>query len=1005
MLRRIVLAWLVATLAAAGALGSASASAADKISFSIVRSPEASPLEMLGAREIRRYLYLRTGRTVPIRTALPREGDAIVVARKDRPLVRSLAFGADTASSITRLSAQQYLLKTLRKGGRSVVLVVGGDSVGTLYGAYRLAEHLGVRFYLHGDVVPDGRIALRAPEVAEIGKPLFALRGIQPFHDFPEGPDWWNLDDYKAIISQLPKLRMNFIGLHTYPEGHPNAEPTVWIGLPEDVGERGRVKFAYPASYQNTLRGNWGYQAKKTSRFHLGAAQLFERDAYGADVMEGLCPRPQTPDECNELFDRVGEMLRESFRWARRLGVKTCVGTETPLTVPERVGKRLRERGLDPSRPEAIAKLYEGIFLRAERAYRPDFYWFWTPEGWTWRGTSQKQVEATVSDINLAIEAARRVGASFRLATCGWVLGPPHDRALFGKILPPQVAVSCINRNVGNSPVEPAFARIKGRAKWAIPWLEDDPGLTAPQLWVGRMRRDAADSLKYGCTGLMGIHWRTRILGPNVLALARAAWDQSAWNKPEERKVRLPDHSGPVGGKVARFPRNPIAGTDDDPLYQTVRYDVSAYRLLVPNGLYEVTLKFCEPHYAEKGRRVFGVAIQGKKVIDRLDIFAKVGRNRALDFTFPNVRVTTGLLDIEFLHEVEFPSIAAIAVEGKGFGLKINCGGGAYKDYVADPPPLEVDQRYFPAGDFYRDWALCQFGREVAEEVAEIFGRLDCHLPRPAQWVGGPGGLKPDARRWEKVRAEYAFVDELAALRRRVRGRGGQARFDYWLNNFRYMRAMARVRCLWARYNEAMKKVEAEKSAEAKRDLARRTALPLRKELVGAVREVYRHLLSTVSNTGEMGTLANWEQHILPSLLEKPGERLARILGEPLPPDATLPMEFEGEPRIIVATVRAAVEEGEALDLKVIILSRRRPRSATLYWRPMGEGGFAERHLSHVARSVYSVSFPPGGARAAALEYYVVAAMPGGEKIYFPPTAPQINQTVVVMPRAGSDGK
>ena len=27
-----------------------------------------------------------------------------------------------------------------------------------------------------------------------------------------------------------------------------------------------------------------------------------------------------------------------------------------------------------------------------------------------------------------------------------------------------------------------------------------------PQLWVGRIRQDAADAAKYGCTGLMGIH-------------------------------------------------------------------------------------------------------------------------------------------------------------------------------------------------------------------------------------------------------------------------------------------------------------------------------------------------------------------------------------------------------------------------------------------------------------------------------------------------------------------
>ena len=52
-------------------------------------------------------------------------------------------------------------------------------------GAYRLAEHLGVRFYVHGDVVPDGRIPLTMPQLDEMGTPLFNRRGIQPFHDFP----------------------------------------------------------------------------------------------------------------------------------------------------------------------------------------------------------------------------------------------------------------------------------------------------------------------------------------------------------------------------------------------------------------------------------------------------------------------------------------------------------------------------------------------------------------------------------------------------------------------------------------------------------------------------------------------------------------------------------------------------------------------------------------------------------------------------------------------------
>ena len=78
---------------------------------------------------------------------------------------------------------------------------------------------------MHGDVIPEDQVDWTLPVLDERAAPLFALRGIQPFHDFPEGPDWWNRDDYFAIIAQLPKLRMNFIGLHTYPEDRPNAEP------------------------------------------------------------------------------------------------------------------------------------------------------------------------------------------------------------------------------------------------------------------------------------------------------------------------------------------------------------------------------------------------------------------------------------------------------------------------------------------------------------------------------------------------------------------------------------------------------------------------------------------------------------------------------------------------------------------------------------------------------------------------------------------------------------
>ena len=60
------------------------------------------------------------------------------------------------------------------------------------------------------------------------------VRDAKPFHDFSEGPDQWNTDDYKMYMEQLQKLKMNFIGLHTYP----NREPTVWTGTVDQFDAR-----------------------------------------------------------------------------------------------------------------------------------------------------------------------------------------------------------------------------------------------------------------------------------------------------------------------------------------------------------------------------------------------------------------------------------------------------------------------------------------------------------------------------------------------------------------------------------------------------------------------------------------------------------------------------------------------------------------------------------------------------------------------------------------------
>jgi hypothetical protein len=955
--------------------------------FIIVHPENAAPLERLAAKEVRRYLYVRTGRLVAVE---PREDltrlakETILICQKDRFLAENSA-AEELKQKVAGLGEQEYLLETFSQKGKRVLLVAGGDGPGTLYGAYRLAEKLGVRFYLHGDVVPDGRISLELPVVDEKGRPLFRLRGIHPFHDFPEGPDWWNADDYKAVLAQLPKLRMNFFGLHTYPEGHPNAEPTVWIGLPQDSDADGSVRFSYPSSYQNTLRGNWGYEPTKTGDYYFGAARLFESDGFGAEVMSGMIPEPKTLEDSNALSNRTGTMLKEAFTLARALGVKTCIGTEMPLTVPEQVKKRLRELGQDPSSPGAVKELYRGIFTRIRNTHPLDYYWLWTDENWTWSDASEAQVKAVVDDARAAIEAAREIQAPFSLATCGWVLGPPSDRTLFDRVLPKEAAVSCINREVGKAPVDPMFARIRGRSKWAIPWLEDDPALTSPQLWVGRMRRDAADALAYGCDGLLGIHWRTRILSPNVSALAAAAWDQTAWTESPSTSLS----EGPVKGIYISLPGAAISGTAEEPIYRDIRDRVYGYHLAVPNGTYTVILKFCELELKEKGRRVFDISLQGKKVLEKLDIFARSGFRRALDLRFGDVIVENGRLEVDFADRIHYPSIAGLVIQDQGYSRKINCGGPAYQDYEPDWPETP---RYTPVLDFYEDWAVHQFGPEAGRDIARIFARIDGRLPQPNIWTG-PGGIKPDPRPWEEVKKEYEFVSEFVSLQPWIAGRGNQERFAYWVDTFLYMEEIARVECLWAEYDKALEMLKKRHDNPSRAEFAARTLLPIRERMVDVLESLHRHLLATVSNTGELGTVANWQQHLLPALMLRPGAALEKILGQELPASAQLPRTYGGPPRIIVPTVRTLVTAEEPLRLKVIILARETPSEAVLYWRELGRGDYSARPLNHRARGVFEADCPGGKGD---FEYYIRARV-GKEEVTYPPTAPLLNLTVVRM--------
>jgi len=216
------------------------------------------------------------------------------------------------------------------------------------------------------------------------------------------------------------------------------------------------------------------------------------------------------------------------------------------------------------------------------------------------------------------------------------------------------------------------------------------------------------------------------------------------------------------------------------------------------------------------------------------------------------------------------------------------------------------------------------------------------------------------------------------------------------LHTLRYLRAMAKVACARAVTERELAAAQAAAPGPARAALAAQ-ALTAREALIVAVREVYTHLLAIAGNPGELGTLANWEQHLLPGLVDQPGEVLAAVLGRPLPPSAVLPRTYAGPPRVIVPTVRTMVRAGEVLSLRVLMLAAEPPATAAVVVRALGATTEVRLPLRHLARNVYTVDLPPGDAAFPGFEYHVTATWRDGSSVSFPATAPP-GQTVVTVP-------
>lgn len=415
---------------------------------------------------------------------------------------------------------------TISADGTNITLHGDGE-LGLLYAVFDFLERQGAVFGIDGDSYPMDTVStLRTPPVEAPwrGEPRFGVRGLLPWPDFLNCVSVYNREDWRAYLESMLRMRFNTLGIHVYGQEDQWAESF----LSFEYGGVGHISYL-----DTTVSDRWGYLPQRTSRYGMSAAQYFDDEIFGADSTR----HARGPWEAAEMAQQV---WREAFGYAAQLGIRTGVGFE-PYRVPEEIrracppevrteevydfhGRTHRIERIDPTSRTARYILETRLAQLLEAYPSVHYVYLWEDEFMNW-ASQHHNVELPVTPFQQAYDFLRRHSPDKRLVLAGWGGVVRHFDA-FHRALPEEIIFAALNDQVGWDPVHEAFGRLGDRERWPIPWLEDDPAMWFPQFHVHRFANDLSLAEQYGCQGVLGIHWRHRIVDPTATYMARRCWNQ-----------------------------------------------------------------------------------------------------------------------------------------------------------------------------------------------------------------------------------------------------------------------------------------------------------------------------------------------------------------------------------------------------------------------------------------------------------------------------------------------
>ena len=925
----------------------------------IVQTPDCE----LPARELARYLYLLTGRESALVDRLPERGTMIVLHQE---LARQLAGAAKTSE----IDHDGFATRAIRGRDTNVVTILADSARGLHNGVYALLEELGVGFYLGGDTFPDAQTDAVLP--ADFGltqQPAFAVRGNLLHDNALVGITTWGLADYQFHLHQLAKQRCNTLVITYYSDG----APELW--------DEQAPRSAAPGPLMSTLTKSWhALRPMRTGEFHFGTGDCFDEDIFA-------CPAAQTLDDPIAQRREAIRVFQEATRYARRLGIDIAAGFWVPFggfdnptdpTDPE-VQEHFRQRirrylaryphltyfvlqnhesggcsGTAPPRQAGAArKLFDS--MRDQFAYL---------------GNPRRVWEAIrfLRFAELAHDVVQEVAPQMKLVLSGW----GGDRWMrladyyvqYDKLLPDDVIFTChdnIDASMGLT-VSEAWGQLSStRQHWAVPWMENDNSdFWSPQPGVEHLHHLAADALGKGCQGLLTMHWRTRDMEEEAGYAARFAWNPQL--TPERfchelaRDAFGVDHDQAMAEHLLTLQR---LGTRWTGVKGTPEIAPMVFAGWKPHAPFEL----------------------GREAVEWLRPYARDARRHLAE-----TAAHDGAYDGELIHQVGLTD--EVTTENED----VSQLGVTELDTVIQQLDLLADE-----SDSQR---LRQALVEVEEQLFAVRPELIRRGMSPAQFRSFDAvvlrvhhlirnaGVSERMTTLERIRSDLAKRREQLVAADRI---GRLERLDYLTANIDFVRHFDRVAMLLAGGEMVERALaDAERLAgEGQTAQAAQIATDAYEQLTTAgMRDAALALTRKLTTRDAFAILATVNIKPLAAYFQIIDRLTAFMSAAPAShADDMAIYDTALLPNIIAPQPPGIVEAGQALTVRVVVLSRRSFDCVALHYRPRRDGSWKVLPMKHGFRHSYETCIPAEQIEPGMIEYFVEASDDDGQSTCWPAAA------------------